>query len=1192
MRRSIYHKWHEFCNKYKNVDDITLKRHVDNKIIYEYIINEEIAKVKLNEMWYAIEQIGKDEEIIDIDLNGLNEEKMWKQSKGKRDNLPFYKDFLNKDEKMRVKGSIILLDKYKKFGVRLHRSLSLLHLTLDDPYYLDKLLGYVKNVAGFKLAAKLLGDYMKKYGSMITDSWYKLVNLETIIGYQFSIDSESFNEQIEEWVTGNPCHGYPSNKMIDNNKVFLTELARAMYTVLNEGHFNEKNMDIPTEYGTDESKTDYNYEYNGNMSYHDFVIGGSWARKGSSSTKVHLKAEIGGKDIRLAETKNSVANYGDLEKLYKDSLDNKIQQYGKGIRKSERAKLRAVLGMDMETFLPMSFIDEFIGNLMRGVKLSTLWMKTTDILNFEARNAKLTTNSTAVFVPLDQSQFDHQISREMLFLALIVIRSKLIDINKYKGDVKKCMDIIVSRLTTKGKMGYVETEGKKIKIEHGILSGWKWTAFLDTLINLGEFKVAIKALSDIGVKIAYEINAQGDDDNVVLSRIIQGIMISETYIAMGLKINPAKFFIKKSINEYLRKVYVRGVLTGYSARMILTFIEINPIRDQPKSELAELTSIIKNYCDWFKRADPIGCTKKKIKNNLIAQMLYDVYNSIVVRKKKAKVIIGDKIWLKLLKNVTETKFELTIKSAIIIPSGMGKTTLTKKFRKIFEDIDDVVFLRYPEIFGILNKKKLWQKGNKLSSSIVEKYANKNKVLLAHSIKQLPKGYRILGYITSEGLFLDKILRERTLEMYQISKQNRQSVLEEGEKEKSKLIVVNSIMDFNYTIDNIIMKLRIESDNNIIKRLENDNKENENIKVLIYNKSDWLGMEKLKFLILTVGYDTRIEIDINMENYIEEKYPELYKTGLVDYIEGKSMSIEDIDKQIFRKYRNKIYNRTLNIFGKMKVNYLLENWLLSNISEDWLCALNTPAYIGGIGMGEFLKGGKWERNRLMSIDEVIIKPYVKYPPSDRIEEVKNKIFKETGYRVELDTLYESAQPKNKVFKPIGIVRVRRVFDNLIINYRTNILSGKDYAKMIISGTLSTISVVRPIVKEEIRINKFRMEGYQSLLTKLDSVKDIDNILEKMMRNYAVLINRRKDLTIDLWRDWIRGRIKNKRPLRMCLSDKCVGTYYNLNVALLVGSSKSNNKIGYNVLNSMLKRIELYELDDIERTFAESKIYMLN
>lgn len=118
-------------------------------------------------------------------------------------------------------------------------------------------------------------------------------------------------------------------------------------------------------------------------------------------------------------------------------------------------------------------------------------------------------------------------------------------------------------------------------MSNGILSGWRWTALIDTIVNLAEVDMAERYanLNNYQLKIR-ELNAQGDDDWFKLNSYSDGVALWLIYESFGLNVNPGKFFLSKTRDEYLRRVLDKDKITGYPARSVTALMFRNPVNEK------------------------------------------------------------------------------------------------------------------------------------------------------------------------------------------------------------------------------------------------------------------------------------------------------------------------------------------------------------------------------------------------------------------------------------------------------------------------------------------------------------------------------------------------------------------------------------------------------------------------------------
>jgi hypothetical protein len=143
---------------------------------------------------------------------------------------------------------------------------------------------------------------------------------------------------------------------------------------------------------------------------------------------------------------------------------------------------------------------------------------------------------------------------------------------------------------------FLEVEHHLILIEKGILSGWRWTAFLDTLMNWAEMYCARQMVTGTGaLDPVISLVAQGDDDQVTLRNMNSAAALWAAYDIMNFDVNPTKFFISRTRDEYLRQVIERFVVSGYPARGITSILWRNPASSDPPEGLLRADETLKAW---------------------------------------------------------------------------------------------------------------------------------------------------------------------------------------------------------------------------------------------------------------------------------------------------------------------------------------------------------------------------------------------------------------------------------------------------------------------------------------------------------------------------------------------------------------------------------------------------------------------
>jgi hypothetical protein len=245
-----------------------------------------------------------------------------------------------------------------------------------------------------------------------------------------------------------------------------------------------------------------------------------------------------------------------------------IPSYNKIIQKRETGKVRLVIGSNIETYLKCHYLSEmYIDKFFMGNDLSTLWMTSEQTTQFWESS----TNLEGYAMPLDQSKFDQM---QIVWCVMIIVKylKRLIDkVDQY------IIDMVEEELLK----SYVYHDGKIFKWLNGLWSGQKWTALIGTIINIVTARMAERIAQEEGIYVRRSwFCAQGDDDNFRFRDLTSCFAVYQAYLDMGYIVNPKKFYISRTRDEFLRKVIYKNEVTGYPARSITSLLWSNPVKTE------------------------------------------------------------------------------------------------------------------------------------------------------------------------------------------------------------------------------------------------------------------------------------------------------------------------------------------------------------------------------------------------------------------------------------------------------------------------------------------------------------------------------------------------------------------------------------------------------------------------------------
>lgn len=387
-----------------------------------------------------------------------------------------------------------------------------------------------------------------KLGPAFDADWRMLCDLRQMSSY--ASPDDSFEDEVEAWVTKPAPLWHPDGFDVAFRAKADTVVDRLLKFT-------------PTLRGTLD-------EYTRNPN--------NWALSGSSLDPEGRRFYV--QDIatgrRYATGKNKWATaFASSPHEIKARILKRERQFAKGIPKRERKKVRGVISSDVNTYLKMAYVSwAWLDDALKGNEESTLWMSPAQLYEMWERLSRFGPNPR---MPIDQTGFDHHVWASHVLYVISRIASKAKGLPGPEGeDIREVLDLILYALSG----GWVEVNGKRFPYLAGILSGWKWTAFLDTVINIIQREMAEDLVRRAGLPypiFASKPVSQGDDIQTEPSDWLAGAALWAAYEIMGFDVHPNKFWLDTGRDEFLRRVMIQGEVTGYPARAVGAILERNPI---------------------------------------------------------------------------------------------------------------------------------------------------------------------------------------------------------------------------------------------------------------------------------------------------------------------------------------------------------------------------------------------------------------------------------------------------------------------------------------------------------------------------------------------------------------------------------------------------------------------------------------
>jgi len=510
--------------------------------------------------------------------------------------------------------------KFAKFGPRWGRGLGLAWDLLPNAFkpkvnaiFREIHLYDVQTESCLQKLVKTMTDIAKKHGKLIFPGehegvllWKMLINFEGCGGYRSPVQIETFLKDTTQWVQGNILHEMPNPETgrLDE-EYFLKHLRVGMR------EFYDQGPNIQSANRKAKSLAEW-AKYPGN-----------WGSSGATSNKkkVYYKNKKG-KWVPARGNKWRTAmamSYEEVMDILTADDEFRVVQLAKAIQKLETGKVRAVINSDLETFLRMAYVSTWLEVALKGHPRTTLFYSVEQMVKLWERMGHDCADPDTIKIPLDQSHFDWQQNMNMIEAFCDVTKEFISDnCNSIEArvDMLKMMDIIKLNLTNPRNKIILGDE--EIYVKGGVLSGWRWTALIDTVFNYGEMHCALRLLADQGLRhVLIDLVAQGDDDKVLVAGAGQAAALVEAYRVMNFEVNPSKFFVDNERDEYLRQVGGPTRVNGYMVRAVNSLLWRNPIAMDPPEGILRAKEQIKQWNLAIGRDADIDVALKYMKQDIM-----------------------------------------------------------------------------------------------------------------------------------------------------------------------------------------------------------------------------------------------------------------------------------------------------------------------------------------------------------------------------------------------------------------------------------------------------------------------------------------------------------------------------------------------------------------------------------------------
>lgn len=294
------------------------------------------------------------------------------------------------------------------------------------------------------------------------------------------------------------------------------------------------------------------------FSFDEFVsFRDGWSLPGASvqgtAKRVVFKSSKKKASVRVKNKWFAMLEYSDDE-IVKECLKGRIPRVRPFVKLDEPAACRTVQCYDTYALIRCCYLEQALGDLNAHGKWTTIGVNPREKQKVRKDIFSL---EQGTWLCTDQSQFDVNQPKAWVVYALKSLYKRIGARNPHMGSV------ISAELKSLEKV-MLDFENRSLEWGKGVLSGYLFTALLDSILNRAETRSVLEMMRRRDV--CFE-RYQGDDAIVRLRDWIDRQEVSRIYKSLGLEIHPSKTWVTKRNTEYLHEIYYcNGAVYGFPAR--------------------------------------------------------------------------------------------------------------------------------------------------------------------------------------------------------------------------------------------------------------------------------------------------------------------------------------------------------------------------------------------------------------------------------------------------------------------------------------------------------------------------------------------------------------------------------------------------------------------------------------------------
>nr|pir RNA-directed RNA polymerase (EC 2.7.7.48) - white button mushroom virus 1 [White button mushroom virus 1]CAA64144.1 RNA-dependent RNA polymerase [Agaricus bisporus virus 1] len=199
------------------------------------------------------------------------------------------------------------------------------------------------------------------------------------------------------------------------------------------------------------------------------------------------------------------------------------------------------------------------------------------------------------FVPLmmDYANFNEQHSIEAMKATIQPLRDVYAKAGVLSKDLADAIDWVVKSFD---QICAIDENGDLRRFTHGLLSGWRCTAYINNLINIAQYEVGRQQLHEFfGMSSSYQFDTGGDDGCADEKDLVTAYSLLRSMTAMGFEFKDIKQLISSGTHEFFRLLITPEGVFGSVIRMLASAASgqwSNSVRAKLVDPLSKMTSIM------------------------------------------------------------------------------------------------------------------------------------------------------------------------------------------------------------------------------------------------------------------------------------------------------------------------------------------------------------------------------------------------------------------------------------------------------------------------------------------------------------------------------------------------------------------------------------------------------------------------